>query len=133
MELPELVRLPRDETIEFAEVEGIEGQETDDEFAALADAQLEQVSDQLTLAFPVEAAAFPVREEFVSRFKALSTIESLSDEESSIAQLAARARADEELLEQLLEIYGYYDAQIIRSVSRSHRAPRASGRVGSSS
>ncbi|MXP45167.1 BamA/TamA family outer membrane protein [Altererythrobacter sediminis] len=128
LELPELVRLPRDETIEFAEVEGIEGQETDDEFAALADAQLEQVNDQLTLAFPVEAASFPVREEFVSRFKALSTIESLSDEEGSIAQLAARARADEELLEQLLEIYGYYDAQIIRSVSgRTGRREQAAG------
>lgn len=117
LDLPELVRLPRDETIEFAEVEGIDGRETDDEFAALSDAQLVQVGDQLTLAFPIAPETFPVREEFVERFEALSTIQNLEDEEGSIAQLAARARADEELLEQLLEIYGYYDAQIIRSVS----------------
>ncbi|MDZ4306431.1 autotransporter assembly complex protein TamA [Allopontixanthobacter sp.] len=117
LDLPELVRLPRDEAIDFAELESIQDEDADDEVAALADAQLEVVSDQLTLAFPVELETFPVREEFVSRFKSLSTIQSLSDEEGSIAQLAARARADEDLLEQLLEIYGYYDAQIIRSVS----------------
>lgn len=128
LELPELVRLPRDETIEFADVEGIEGQDTNEEFVALADAQLEEVGDQLTLAFPVDTESFPEREEFVSRFESLSTIQSLSDEEGSIAQLAARARADEDLLEQMLEIYGYYDAQIIRSVSgRTGRRGQAQG------
>lgn len=117
LDLPELVRLPGDESIQIADVEGATGEDSDEEFAVLADAQLELISDQLTLAFPTDAATFPLREEFVRRFEALSTIESLSDADSSIAQLAARARADEELLEQLLEVYGYYDAQVIRSVA----------------
>lgn len=115
LELPELVRLPRDQSVELVDAEGVE--ESDDGLAVLADARLEQLSDQLTLAFPVDAATFPMREEFVSRFEALSTIESLSGKDSSIAQLAARARADEDLLEQLLEVYGHYDAQVIRSVA----------------
>lgn len=127
-DLPELVRLPRDENIELADAEGVPGQEFDEEVAVLAEARLEQLSDQLILAFPLDAEKFPMREEFVNRFKALSTIESLSGENSSIAQLATRARADEELLEQLLEVYGYYDAQVIRSVARSDgRGQRQNG------
>lgn len=116
-DLPELVRLPRDETIELADVEGVTEPDSEEELTVLADARLEQVNDQLTLAFPMDVAAFPLREEFVSRFEALSTIENLSGGDNSIAQLAARARADEQLLEQLLEVYGYYDAQVIRSVA----------------
>lgn len=122
LDLPELVWLPRDESVDLVDAEDLPGQDTDEELAVLADAQVEQLSEQLILAFPIDADTFPMREEFVSRFRALSTIESLSDKDSSIAQLAARARADEDLLEQLLEIYGYYDAQVIRSV--------ASGRLG---
>lgn len=117
LDLPELVRLPRDETIQLADVEGVTDPDSDEQLTVVADARLEQLNDQLTLAFPMEVAAFPLRKEFVSRFEALSTIESLSGADGSIAQLAARARADEELLEQLLEIYGYYDAQVIRSVA----------------
>lgn len=126
-ELPELARLPRDENMQVAGDEGGPGQDPDGELALLADARLEQISDQLALAFPGDVGTFPMREEFVSRFKALSTIENLSGEDSSIAQLAARAREDEDLLEQLLELYGYYDAQVIRSVTGgdARRQPEA--------
>lgn len=124
LDLPELVRLPRDESVDLVDAEDLPGQDTDEELAVLADAQVEQLSEQLILAFPINANTFPMREEFVSRFRALSTIESLSDKDSSIAQLAARARADEDLLEQLLEIYGYYDAQVIRSVASGRRERR---------
>ncbi len=117
LDLPELVRLPPDENTILAEIEVGPGWEDGDQSSILADGHVEQISDQLVLAFPAAAAAFPMRDEFIDRFKALSTIESLSDEESSIAQLAARARADQDLLSQLLEVYGYYDAQVIRTVA----------------
>lgn len=116
-ELPELVRLPDDENIQLADIAGDPDWEAGSGSPVLADGQVEQISEQLTLAFPAAAGAFPMREEFVSRFKALSTIESLSDSDSSIAQLASRARADQDLLSQLLEVYGFYDAQVIRTVA----------------
>ena len=117
LDLPELVELPRDNSVQLADVEEIPGQEPGEDQTILADAKVEQLSEQLSLAFPAEAATFPVREEFVRRFEALSTIESLSDDKDSMAQLAARARVDQELLRQLLDVYGYYDSQIIRSVA----------------
>lgn len=125
-ELPELVRLPRDDSIQLAEVEGRPNWEVSEEIGIFAGAAVEQLSDQLALVFPTEAALFPVRDEFLDRFKTLSTIENLSDDTDSIAQLAARAREDQAMLRQLLDIYGYYDAQIIRSVVG--RGPRAASR-----
>lgn len=73
---------------------------------------------ELALGFPAEEGSFPQRDELAKRFEALSTVEELQDDDNddNIAQLAARARADEELLAQLLRVYGYYDAQIIRTV-----------------
>lgn len=77
----------------------------------------ERVSDDLILAFPTDRDSFPEGTNFVERFKALSTVEQLDTEEDSIAQLAARARADQDLLEDLLRNYGYYDGQVIRQIS----------------
>jgi translocation and assembly module TamA len=75
----------------------------------------ERISDELVLVFPSEQSLFPQRDEFLDRFKALSTIEELDDDDNA-ARLAAQARADEELLHRLLRIYGYFDAQVYRSV-----------------
>ncbi len=111
-ELPQLAPLEPDEDIRFAEVEGVEDQVG----PVLADARIEAVGAELSLAFPDETAAFPMREEFVDRFKSLSKIEELSSDEASIAQVAARARQDQELLRQLLDVYGYYDAQVLRTL-----------------
>lgn len=75
-----------------------------------------RIDKRLTLAFPDDNDGFPERSEFLDRFEALSTIEELNGSEPSVAQLARRAEADEELLVRLLRIYGYYDAQVIRTV-----------------
>jgi translocation and assembly module TamA len=120
LEMPEFVRLPLDETIELAGTGALSGAGSDDDDVidpAFANAKVERVSDQLTLAFPPAAEDFPISDEFLNRFRALSTIENLSSDAGSIAQLAARAREDQELLRQLLDVYGYYDAQIIRTVA----------------
>jgi translocation and assembly module TamA len=75
----------------------------------------ERISDELVLVFPSERALFPHHDEFLDRFKALSTIEELDDDDNA-ARLAAQARADEALLRRMLRIYGYYDALVFRSV-----------------
>ncbi len=108
IELPPIEQLAPEADVEFAELE------TDAELA-LEDAVLEQVDDQITIAFPSDINRFPLRTEFLDRFESLSAIEELGDEDN-IAQLAARARSDEELLGELLRAYGYYDGQVIRSI-----------------
>lgn len=74
------------------------------------------VNDTLTLVFPAGGTEFPDGTEFLERFKALSSIIELDSDNTTIAQLTARATRDRRLLNDLLRIYGYYDAQIFRSV-----------------
>ncbi len=106
-ELPQLAPLEPEEDIEFVDLDtGTAQVELGDE---------ERISDELVLVFPREDALFPQHDEFIDRFNALSTIEELDDDDNA-ARLAAQARADEALLDRLLRIYGYYDAQVFRSV-----------------
>jgi translocation and assembly module TamA len=85
--------------------------------APAPDGAPERISDELLLVFPSETSLFPQREEFIERFASLSTIEELDSDEDNLAQLAAQARADEELLTEMLRVYGYYDATVMRNVS----------------
>jgi translocation and assembly module TamA len=86
----------------------------------------ERISDELVLVFPSERALFPHHDEFIDRFKALSTIEELDDDDNA-ARLAAQARADETLLNRMLRIYGYYDALVFRSVGGIEPGEDAAG------
>lgn len=81
-----------------------------------------RVSDHLALVFPADLATFPERDEFLGRFKALSALERLDSDKDTIAQVAARARADRELLAQLLRIYGYYGAVVSQTVGNGDLA-----------
>ncbi len=81
-----------------------------------------EVSGTLVLALPVAPDAFPERDEFIERFKDLSTLRELDDGEQSAPQVAARARADEELLGDILRTYGYYDGDVVRQLSGGRRA-----------
>lgn len=111
MELAAPERLPRDESIEFADLD-------DEDALAAPAADVVTLGPELSLGFPEDEESFPMRREFAERFESLSTIEELQDGDSddNIAQLAARAREDETLLTELLRVYGYYDAQVIRTV-----------------
>lgn len=109
LSLPPLENLEPDTDIQFAE--NVLAQPL-----VLQEGAVENIGSALEIAFPADPAAFPLRQEFLSRFRTLSTITDLSDDTESVAQLAARARADEVLLTDLLRVYGYYDAQITRSV-----------------
>ena len=84
---------------------------------AQPDGAVTQLSPRLTLVFPADVAAFPERIELESRFRALSALELLAGGESdNIAQIAVRARSDKLLLDRLMRIYGYYDAQVMQTV-----------------
>ncbi|GAA4643201.1 autotransporter assembly complex family protein [Pontixanthobacter gangjinensis] len=95
------------------------------------EADLVRINDELTLAFPMANNAFPLREEFIDRFKILSNIEGLSGGDNNIAQLAARARADEEVLSEMLRVYGYYNAQVIRTIGEPPENGSADDNQGS--
>ena len=83
-------------------------------------AQLQQLvlSDELIIAFPQEAASFPEAEDFLKRFRALSSIEALETANDTVPQVSVRAQSDETLLVDMLHTYGYYDAEVVRQLSR---------------
>ena len=80
-----------------------------------------RIKGTLVLALPAAPEAFPEKDKFVERFKALSTLRALDDGEEYAPQVAARARADEELLGDILRTYGYYDGEVVRQLSGGRR------------
>ena len=91
----------------------------------LAKGDEERVSDRLVMVFPARRDAFPERGAFIDRFRQLSAVERYSTNDASIAQVAARARADKELIAQLLKVYGYYDPLVVQTVGRPGLADNA--------
>ncbi|MFN4019539.1 MAG: BamA/TamA family outer membrane protein [Erythrobacter sp.] len=89
------------------------------ELPALSDVP---VSDTLVLGFPAAPDAFPEQREFLARFRELSTLRQGDGDKDNALQIAARARADEELLEEMLRTYGYYGGDVVRQLSGGRRA-----------
>ncbi|WP_240704890.1 autotransporter assembly complex protein TamA [Croceicoccus sediminis] len=88
-----------------------------------------EVSKRITLRYPSDFAGFDKIDEFEQRFKDLSDIIQLADGDDNLAQLANRARADQELLETLLSVYGYYDGDVTQRV-RTPNEGEGSGENG---
>jgi translocation and assembly module TamA len=99
-------------------------------FARLAMPELEQgvalaefpLNETVTLAFPADPAAFPEREAVTARFRQLSALAQLERSADTAPQLAARARADADLLGEILATYGYYGGEVVRQLSGGRRA-----------
>lgn len=89
--------------------------------AALPELAETRIGPTLVLALPTSPEAFPEKDEFVERFKDLSTLEALDAGADSAPQVAARARADEDLLGDILRTYGYYNGEVIRQLSGRRR------------
>lgn len=121
VELESLDPLEPEEEIEFVQL--LE----DAPQVAFDQAEIEQLSDTLVLGFPQSEPPFSQRGDFVERFEALSTIEELGGGDQNVAQLAARAREDEELLANLLRVYGYYDGEIVRTIATRQAGVDAAG------
>ncbi|MGB3796998.1 MAG: outer membrane protein assembly factor, partial [Alteraurantiacibacter sp.] len=120
---PEDMDLPQLAPLEMAE-EPIEYVQFEDDIPRVTTGSEERLSEELVLVFPNEQSLFPQRAEFLERFASLSTIKQLDDDQN-IARLAAQARADEDLLIQLLDVYGYFDAQVFRTVGAVDSATNA--------
>lgn len=84
-----------------------------------------RVSSTLVLALPADPQAFPEKQEFVDRFRDLSTLRELDDGAEATPQVAARARADAKLLGDILRTYGYYSGEVVRQLSGGRRAGEA--------
>ncbi len=83
----------------------------------MPEGEVEKLSHNVALVFPATTQSLPERVEIASRFKALSTLERLGgSSDDNVAQVGARARTDKALLEKLMRVYGYYDAQIVQTV-----------------
>ena len=89
-------------------------------------ASLLPITPQLVLAFPPDEAAIPEREAVTQRFGALAALRKFGNEEDNLAQLTRRARQDTELLQQVLRVYGYYDAEVFQSTT-GYAAPVEGG------
>lgn len=89
-------------------------------------ANLLPITPQLVLAFPPDEAVLPEREGVTQRFGALAALRKFGNEEDNLAQLTRRARQDTELLQQVLRVYGYYDAEVFQSTT-GYAAPVEGG------
>lgn len=118
-EIPELE--PDPEALAFTEIDA-------PDLVELPDLIEVSLGEELVLAFPADRSLFPEEREFVERFRALSTIKALDSGQETVPQLAARARSDELLLDDILRNYGYYDGSVIRLLSGGRREQ---ARVGS--
>lgn len=133
-----LITVPWPENIEIAAPEPLEPEEEiefvqfEDTLPQLPPGTEFDVSDELVLVFPTDRALFPYTDEFLDRFDALSSVEQLDDEDN-VARLAAQAREDEALLNRMLRVFGYYDAQVIRSVAGIQPGEQSAAQPGSAS
>lgn len=112
LNLPALVSLEPDPDLATA----FAGIETLPELRT-AQGDVVRLSSRLSLAFPLDPAQFPERDEFQSRFKSLSTLQALGGGEDEVGQIGVRARADRDLLVKLLRVYGYYNPDVIQTVN----------------
>ena len=110
LELPPLPELSPEPPVQYADLR-LSGPEL-----AFSEAVTAKIGGDLVLGFPQREPPFTGSGEFVDRFAALSTIRSLDSKSDNLAQIAARARQDQTLLENMLRVYGYYDGQVIRSI-----------------
>ena len=93
------------------------GPDSDRVSGQIPGATLISVTPQLALAFPPDLQAMPEREVITTRFGALASLRKFGNEEDNLAQLTRRARQDIDLLQRVLRIYGYYDAEVTQSTT----------------
>jgi translocation and assembly module TamA len=110
LELPPLPELAAEPEVQYADLE-LAGPEL-----TFAEATTLEIGNDLVLGFPQQEPAFSDEGDFIDRFGDLSTIKNLDSDSDNLAQLGARANEDEELLENILRVYGYYDGRVIRSI-----------------
>ncbi len=74
-------------------------------------ARVWQAAPGITVAIAATAAV-PEIQDIVHRFGALSSLRALARGDDNLAQVSRRAHDDAVLLQQIMQLYGYYDAQV---------------------
>ncbi len=75
-----------------------------------------KISGRITFNYPESFSEFSELDGFIARFEGLSDIKNLRDGDDNLAQVANRAKADSELLTEMLSVYGFYDAEVRQRV-----------------
>lgn len=110
---PPLESLPRDEDATAA-LAALTRKE-DSEQAAIDHATATTGRHGVPLHYVLEwSARIPEEEALETRFRALSTLEAVAVKDQELPQVAVRAITDRQMLERLLRIYGYYDAEVLQ-------------------
>ncbi|HWU01528.1 MAG TPA: hypothetical protein VN222_02215, partial [Novosphingobium sp.] len=85
----------------------------------------------MVLAWADDASAFPDKDAFETRFRSLSALATASTkEQDALGQIAVRAASDRVLLQKLMRVYGYYDGEVLQTLSGP--APGQSAASGTS-
>ncbi|MFM2302593.1 MAG: hypothetical protein RLZZ84_2329, partial [Pseudomonadota bacterium] len=137
-DLPAIESLSPDPDIDIAEqttdaaVDALPGQEEADSARGtkLGDALVSRVGKQVEVAFPRGTEEIADRHAIVERFGGLSSLRTYDDDEDNLAQIVRRARADNELLAEIMRGYGYYDAQIYQVLGGLGNASTAGTATG---
>jgi translocation and assembly module TamA len=85
------------------------------------DANVADAAAARTYAYTVEGLDSAESATLMARFRALSTLEQYRDDPANAAQIDRRARADAELLAELLRADGHYDALVTTAVDAGPR------------
>src|SRR3546814_17042343 len=83
-------------------------EETGEDIADAPDTNIAEAGGERTYSIGVEGLEGVDAEGLLAQFDELSTLEENRDDPANAAQIARRARADAELLAELMRAYGYY-------------------------
>ena len=108
------IAVAREEAAKAGEALGDEGNGTAG--AQIANASISHVGPQIDLAFPPDVD-LPERDAIVARFAGLSSLRTLDRKDDNLAQLSRRGKSDIDLIQRILRLYGFYDAQVIQSLT----------------
>jgi translocation and assembly module TamA len=98
--------------VEWPDMEG----QPDSEIADLPDSGVADAASNRTYSYRIEGLDGIDSAGLLAQFDALSTLEEYRDDPANAAQIDRRARADAELLGELLRAYGFYDALVTTRV-----------------
>jgi translocation and assembly module TamA len=98
-------------------------EQTDDAIPDAPDASIADAATERSYVVRLEGLDGLAAEGLVEQFNTLSTLEADREDEANAAQIDRRARADAQILTELLRAYGFYDAEV---VSRVEAAPGGS-------
>ncbi|WP_353230258.1 BamA/TamA family outer membrane protein [Novosphingobium sp.] len=93
------------------------------------DVVVRHVGSGIDLVLPPDAA-FPESEDLADRFEGLSSLRALGRGDDNLAQLSRRAHDDVAVLQQILRLYGYYDAEVSQNLIMLSTAAAAASATG---